>query len=97
MKVFKKIIDSLKLYWEILKVNKLIRLISGVILAAVCLKLSEYWDFFWYLAIVFAIYPIWLTFWMFIYAWILNPIRDAKPNSWFTKKVIAFLDNIIDR
>lgn len=97
MKIFKKIGDSLKLYWEILKVNKLIRLVSGVILAAVCLKLSEHLDAFWYLAIIFAIYPLWLTFWLMIYAWILNPIREAKPNSWFTKKVIAFLDNIIDR
>lgn len=97
MKLFKKVGELLKLFWEILKVNKLIRLITGVILAAICLKLSEYWDFFWYLAIIFAVYPIWLTIWLFIYAWILNPIREAKPNSWFTKKVIAFLDSIIDK
>ena len=97
MKIFKKIKDSLKLFFEILKVNKLIRLITGVILAAICLKLSEYWDFFWYLAIVFAIYPIWLTFWMFIYAWILNPIREKLPNSWVARKVIPYLDNIVDK
>jgi hypothetical protein len=97
MKIFKKIKDSLKLFFEILKVNKLIRLVTGIILAAICLKLSEYWDFFWYLAIVFAIYPIWLTFWMFIYAWILNPIREKLPNSWVARKVIPYLDNIVDK
>ncbi len=97
MEIFKKIKDSLKLFFEILKVNKLIRLVTGVILAAICLKLSEYWDFFWYLAIIFAIYPIWLTLWLFIYAWILNPIRENLPNSWVARKVIPYLDNIVDK
>ena len=93
----RKIIDGVKFFIELLKVNKLTRLVTGLVLASVCLKLSELAHFWIYLAIVFAIYPIWLTFWMFIYAWIINPIREKWPNSKFSKNIIPKLDNFIDK
>ena len=92
----RKISEKVKLFIEILKVNKLIRLITGIILASICLKLSEYGDFWSYPAILFALYPIWLTFWMIIYAWIVNPIRENRPKSWFATKVIPKLDKFVD-
>ncbi len=92
----RKISDGVKFFIELLKVNKLTRLVTGIILASLCLKLSEYSDFWFYTAIVFAIYPIWLTFWMFIYAWIINPIRENRPNSKFAKKFIPKLDKFVD-
>ena len=92
----RKISEKAKLFIELLKVNKLIRLITGIVLASICLKLSEYNDFWIYPAIIFALYPIWLTIWMFIYAWIVNPIRDNRPKSWFATKVIPKLDKFVD-
>lgn len=92
-----KLIDGFKFVIELLKVNKLSRLVIGLVLASVCLKLSEYNDFWIYPAILFAIYPVWLIFWMLIYGWIINPIRENLPNSWVAKKVIPFLDNIVDK
>jgi hypothetical protein len=91
----KKIKNSLAFFVELLKYNTLTRLIVSVLLSAISLKLSEYYDFMTYPAVIFIIYPIWIFIWMFMYAWILNPIRDRFPNSRFTKKVITFLDNHI--
>ena len=93
----RKISDGVKFFIELLKVNKLTRLATGLILASVCLKLSEYAHFWIYLAIAFAIYPIWLTFWMFIYAWIINPIRENMPNSKFAKNIIPKIDKFVDK
>jgi len=92
-----KLIEGFKFVIGLLKVNKLSRLVIGLVLASVCLKLSEYKDFWIYPAILFAIYPVWLTFWLLIYAWIINPIRENLPNSWMAKKVIPFLDNMVDK
>ncbi len=93
----RKISDGVKFFIELLKVNKLTRLITGLVLASVCLKLSEYNQFWIYLAIVFAIYPVWLIIWLFIYAWIINPIRENFPNSKFTKNIIPKIDKFVDR
>ena len=93
----RRISDGVKFFIELLKVNKLAKLITGLVLASVCLKLSEYANFWIYLAIAFAIYPIWLTFWMFMYAWIINPIRENMPNSKFAKNIIPKIDKFVDR
>ena len=96
MKIIKKIVEGMKFFTQLLKTNKLTRLLTGFFLVVICMKLSETWSFFDYLAILFAIYPIWLTFWLLIYAWVINPIRDGFPNSKFSKKVIPFIDKMVD-
>lgn len=93
----KKIIDSLRFFFELLKVNKLTRLITGILISIIFLKLSEYNDFWFYPSLIFAIYPLWLTFWLIIYAWIINPIRENMPNSKFTKNIIPKIDKLVDR
>jgi hypothetical protein len=92
----RKISEKVKFFIELLKANKLIRLITGIVLASICLKLSEFSDFWFYPAILFALYPIWLTFWMVIYAWVVNPIRENKPKSWFATVLIPKLDKFVD-
>jgi hypothetical protein len=96
MKIVKWIVGRLNFFFQLLKFNKLTRLVTGLVLWAVCLKLSETWSFFGYLSIIFVIYPVWLLFWMLMYGWILNPIGDGFPNSWFSKKVIPFIDKMVD-
>jgi hypothetical protein len=96
MKIIKKIVEGMKFFIQLLKTNKLTRLLTGFFLVVICMKLSETWSFFDYLTILFAIYPIWLTFWLLIYAWVINPIRDGFPNSKFSKKVIPFIDKMVD-
>ncbi len=92
----KKLTEGFKFLIEVLKVNKLSRLVLGLILAISFMKLSEYNDFWTYPAVIAAIYPLWLTFWLLIYAWIINPIRDNRPNGWFATKVIPKLDKMVD-
>lgn len=92
-----RILKGLKFFFELLKYNKLSRLGVSLLLFAIFLKLSEYNSRFMYLAIAFSIYPVWMAFWLLMYGWILNPIRENLPKSWFARKVIPFLDNIIDR
>ena len=96
MKIVKWVVGKLNFLVQLLKTNKLTRLLTGFFLTIICMKLSETWSFFGYLAFVFAIYPIWLTFWLLIYAWIINPIRDGFPNSKFSKNVIPFIDKMVD-
>lgn len=96
MKIVKWVVGKLNFFVQLLKTNKLTRLLTGFFLTIICMKLSETWSFFGYLAFVFAIYPIWLTFWLLIYAWIINPIRDRFPNSKFSKNVIPFIDKMVD-
>ena len=97
MNIYKKNeMDKIKFFIEVLKVNKLTRLILGLVLMSTCLVLTRVHPNWIYPAIVFAIYPIWLTFWMLIYAWMLNPIREGFPNSWFTKRVIPLIDKYVD-
>ena len=96
MKIVKRIVEGMEFFVQLLKTNKLTRLLTGFFLTIICMKLSETWSFFGYLAFVFAIYPIWLTFWLLIYAWVVNPIRDGLPNSWFAKKAIPFIDKMVD-
>ena len=96
MKIVKWVVGKLNFFVQLLKTNKLTRLLIGFSLTIICMKLSETWSFFGYLAFVFAIYPIWLTFWLLIYAWIINPIRDGFPNSKFSKNVIPFIDKMVD-
>ena len=96
MKIVKWVVGKLNFFVQLLKTNKLTRLLTGFFLTIICMKLSETWSFFGYLAFVFAIYPIWLTFWLLIYAWIINPIRDGFPNSKFSKNVIPFIDKMVD-
>jgi hypothetical protein len=96
MKIVKWVVGKLNFFVQLLKTNKLTRLLTGFFLTIICMKLSETWSFFEYLAFVFAIYPIWLTFWLLIYAWIINPIRDRFPNSKFSKNVIPFIDKMVD-
>jgi len=92
-----KISKALKFFFNLLKYNMISRLGISLLLFAIFLKLSQYNSIYKYPAIFFSIYPIWLAFWMIMYAWIINPIREALPNSWFTKKVIPHIDNLIDR
>ena len=96
MKIVKWVVGKLNFFVQLLKTNKLTRLLIGFSLTIICMKLSETWSLFGYLAFVFAIYPIWLTFWLLIYAWIINPIRDGFPNSKFSKNVIPFIDKMVD-
>ena len=44
----RKISDGVKFFIELLKVNKLTRLVTGLVLASVCLKLSELAHFWIY-------------------------------------------------
>jgi hypothetical protein len=92
----KKLIEAFKFFIELLKVNKLTRLVVGLLLAILFMKLSEFSDFWVYPAVIAAIYPLWLTFWLIIYAWIVNPIRENRPKGWFSTKVIPKLDKLVD-
>ena len=91
MKIIKKIVEGMKFFTQLLKTNKLTRLLTGFFLVVICMKLSETWSFFDYLAILFAIYPIWLTIWLLIYAWIINPIiviplkAATRGNNFYTR------------
>lgn len=91
-----KIIDALKMFIEVIKSNKLARIVTGIILATICLKLSDYGDFWFYPAVIFGVYPIWMILWFIIYAWIINPIRENRPKSWFSTKLIPKLDKFVD-
>jgi hypothetical protein len=70
------------------KYTKLFRLIVFSILSFIFFALSQgYWNLFLILALIFAAYPLLIFVAMFIYAWILNPIREGFPNSWLTKQI----------
>jgi hypothetical protein len=59
----------------------------------VFLTISQgYWGVTLFLAFVFALYPILLFIVLLIYAFILNPIREWFPNSWFTRVIIKNID-----
>lgn len=92
----KKAFEKFKLFIELLKVNTLTRFITSLVLTAVSYTLSQHFPIWIYPAILFGIYPVWLTFWMLLYAWILNPIRDRWPNSKFSK-ILLRLDKNVNR
>ena len=92
-----KISKGLKSFFKLLKYNTLSRLGISLLLFVIFLKLSEYDSVYKYPAILFSIYPLWLAFWMLMYGWVINPIREGLPNSWFAKKVIPHIDKLVNR
>ena len=61
------------------KNSKFIRFITLLILSSIFLGLSNFYEPLKYISIVLCIYPAIYILTMFIYAWVINPIRDRKP------------------
>ena len=72
------------------KNSKFIRFITFSILSALFLYLSNFYEPLKYVSIILWIYPSYYIIVMFIYAWVINPIRDRKPA--FGKNFDKFID-----
>jgi hypothetical protein len=59
------------------------------ILSALFLYLSNFYYPLLYVSVVLWIYPFIYILIMFIYGWVINPIRDRRPN--FAKGVDRFI------
>ena len=63
MKIVKWVVGKLNFFVQLLKTNKLTRLLIGFSLTIICMKLSETWSFFGYLAFVFLTLTFDFTMW----------------------------------
>lgn len=75
-----KVKEILKKGWNYVYETKIGKLIASLLLTGICLGLSEIWDFMYYVAMIFMIYPLGLTLVMIAYAWVINPMRDWKES-----------------
>jgi len=75
-----KVKEILKKGWNYVYETKIGKLIASFLLAAICLFLSEIWDFMYYVAMAFMVYPFGLTLVMIAYAWVINPMKDWKES-----------------
>jgi len=75
-----KVKEILKKGWNYVYTTKIGKLIASFALAAICLFLSEIWDFMYYVAMAFMAYPFGLTLVMIAYAWVINPMKDWKES-----------------
>lgn len=96
-KTMKKLfIDGFNWWWYRFRVTKVWRIWTLLPLMFVSIWISGGQLNFWFiLGCIFGLYPFGLFAVLMIYAWILNPIREMWPQSWFTQKIIKKIDSIL--
>lgn len=89
-------LEGFNWWWYRFRVTKVWRIWTLLPLCFISIWISGGQYNFWFvLGCIFGLYPFGLFAVLMIYAWILNPIREWKPNSWFTRKVIHKIDSIL--
>lgn len=83
-------------WWLRFKTTKIWRLYTFVPLLLIFFALSGgYFNIWFILGCICSIYPLLLFSALMIYAWVLNPIREAFPNSFVTRKIISKIDSFL--
>lgn len=92
----KNILKAFNWWFIRFKHTKIWRLYTFVPLLLIFFGLSGgYFNIWFILGCVCSLYPVLLFTALIVYAWILNPIREAFPNSYLTKNIISKIDSFI--